>query len=410
MSRFIRTTLVVALLLGVCMLPAQAAPPAAGCEEGVQASSALYRICMPEAGSWNGNLVVFAHGYMAPGEPLRIPDEQMGLAEGLTIADLVTALGFGFATTSYSTNGLAVREGVADLVDLVRVFTTTHGVADRVYLVGASEGGINTALAVEGYPDVFDGGLALCGPVGGFPLQTGYVGDFRAVFDYFFPGLIPGSAVAVPQEVRDNWETIYKPRVRAAVYANWYAAHQLLNVTKAPRGADDFATIEDTILGLLWYSVFATNDATAKLGGQPYGNARRVYSGSADDAQLNLRIQRFRTDPAAFATMQQYYRPSGHLVSPVVTMHTTGDPIVPYVHEPVYQYRVRADGSGGMHVNIAISRYGHCSFTATEVLVGFALLTYKVSGQPLVGAERALPDRDSRAEFVRLARRQGALR
>jgi hypothetical protein len=39
----------------------------------------------------------------------------------------------------------------------------------------------------------------------------------------------------------------------------------------------------------LWYNVFATNDARARLGGgNPYDNRQRLYVGSANDLLLNL--------------------------------------------------------------------------------------------------------------------------
>src|SRR6266581_4657618 len=119
------------------------------------------------------------------------------LPDGTSVPGIINALGFAFATTSYSTNGLAVVQGIDDVVDLVHIFATTHGAAHRVYLVGPSEGGIVTALAVEKHPDVFAGGLAACGPIGDFRQQINYDGDFRVVFDYFFPGVIPPSPVSV---------------------------------------------------------------------------------------------------------------------------------------------------------------------------------------------------------------------
>ena len=58
------------------------------------------------------------------------------------------------------------------------------------------------ALAAEQRPDLFNGALAACGPVGDFAAQIDYLGDFRVLFDYFFPGVIPGGAVDVPDSVR----------------------------------------------------------------------------------------------------------------------------------------------------------------------------------------------------------------
>ena len=380
------------------------------CEEGIRSSGAVYRICMPEPGAWNGDLVVFAHGYVAPGEPVAIPEDQLTLPDGTSIPDLVNKLGFAFATTSYRHNGLVVKEGIEDLVDLVNLFIGKHGDPGHVYLGGGSEGGLITALAIEKHPVIFDGGVASCGPVGDFYRQTSYLGDFRVVFDYFFPGVIPGSPMQIPPEVIRDWDGIHEPDIRNAIQSNPHATEQLLRVTRVPTDRSDPDSVEETILGVLWYNVFATNDGTDKLGGQPFDNSRRLYFGSDSDFRLNRKVQRFRADPTALEEIEANYQTSGQLVRPLVTLHTTGDPIVPYWHERLYRRKVRASGCSRLHTNIPVFRYGHCDFKVSEVLVAFALLVLKVTGQELAGAQEVLPDADSRAEFTQLGREHGALR
>lgn len=91
-----------------------------------------------------------------------------------------------------------------------------------------------TALAVEQHPEIFAGGLAMCGPVGGMHRQVNYLGDVRIVFDYLFPGLLPPSPVSVPQEVMDRWEMVYQPGIAAALRARPEATAQLLAVIGVP--------------------------------------------------------------------------------------------------------------------------------------------------------------------------------
>jgi uncharacterized repeat protein (TIGR01451 family) len=392
-ARLALCTGVLAFLLVVVGLraarPAAAAPdepaperaPTADCVDGEQASGARYRICMPDPGqSWNEELVLYAHGYVSYGAPITLPEDQL-VVGGVSIPDIITALGYGFATTSYSTNGLAIREGIADLVDLVDVFKTQETTPTRIYLAGASEGGIITALAIETYPDVFDGGLAACGPVGGMAEQVRYFGDFRVVFDYFFPGLMPGDPVSIPQGVIDGWTSYYTEHISPVINSpsSAYSLTQVLDVTGAPYDPADPTTKVASTMGLLWYNVFATNDGRAKLGGQPFDNATRVYVGSADDARLNAQVQRYSADPVAVAAMEAHYRPTGRLSVPLVTIHTTMDEIVPYLHEPLYRDRVAANYRTGFHDNITVERYGHCRFEAAEVLGAFAMLADKVT-------------------------------
>jgi len=368
------------------------------CEEGTQSSGAVYRICMP-SGSWNRDLVVYAHGYMSPHEPIGIPEDQLFLPDGTSLPAMVNALGFAFAATSYSKNGLAVQQGLADVVELARFFKSQYPETDRVYLIGVSEGGLIATLAVEQNPDVFSGGFALCGPVGDFRRQINYWGDFRAVFDYFFPGTLPPTPVDIPPGVIEQWETVYAPAIQTAIHGRPHATEQLLKVTLAPAEAWNPASIDETVLGILWYNVFATNEGKATLGGQPFDNARRPYRGSDNDLRLNWRIQRFRAEAAPLAEIAARYQTSGRLQIPLVTMHTTGDPIVPYWHEAFYSAKVLAGGSFWNYAHIPILRYGHCNFKASEALVGFRLLVLKVTGQELLGSFGVLPDSPAREEF-----------
>jgi pimeloyl-ACP methyl ester carboxylesterase len=351
--------------------------------DGTQPSGAIYRICMP-SGFWNDELVVYAHGYVAYNEPLAIPEDQLMLPDGTSIPDLVNSLGFAFATTSYRTNGLAVEHGVDDLVELVNIFTTTHDIPNRVYLIGASEGGFVTVLAVEQRPDIFDGGLAACGPIGDFSGQISYFGDFRVLFDYFFPILMPGDPTSIPQSLIDDWDSYYENVIRPTILdpANAVELDQLLRVSNAPYVTDDPNTIETSIADALWYNVFATNDAISKLGGQPFDNQDRVYAGSDDDNQLNLTVQRFSADQEALNEIEVHYQTTGQLTVPLVTIHTTLDQQVPYWHELAYRIKLIQNDSLALHHHIEVSRYGHCNFEAAELLGAFNQLVSMVLDPP----------------------------
>src|SRR6185503_13879897 len=190
--------------------PAQAATPVPGaCVDGVLPGGALSRICVPASG-WNGDLVVFGHGYIAFNQPLDF--QHLVTPDGASVPDLIQSLGFAFATTSYRRNGLAILEGADDIRELVNLFRTTRGIPGHTYMAGVSEGGIITTLLVEQSPALFSGGLAGCGPIGDFRQQLNYYGDVRVLFDYFFPGVLPGSPISIPADVIANWDAIYLPR------------------------------------------------------------------------------------------------------------------------------------------------------------------------------------------------------
>ena len=227
----------------------QEEPATVGCHDGTLAETgALYRVCYPS--DWNGDLVVYAHGYVVAEAPLAIPDDHI---EGQSIAQVVNGQGYGYATTSYRANGLVADEAVDDIADLVaevrRRFTPDP---TRSFIVGVSEGGLVAALAAERHADLFDGALAACGPVGDFAGQIDYLGDFRVLFDYFFPGVIPGGPVDVPDTVRAQWSSVFAPKVAAALAADPQATLELLTVGQAPHDLADLPFAVTTTLDILW--------------------------------------------------------------------------------------------------------------------------------------------------------------
>lgn len=359
--------LLFALLL---MTPARASAAIPGpCNTGTLPSGALSMICVPAVG-WNGQLVVFAHGYVDVREPLAF--QNLTLPDGTALPPLVQSLGFAFATTSYRQNGLAILEGADDIRELVAAFSTDVGVPLRTYVTGASEGGIIAALLAERSPELFTGALSTCGPIGGFRSQLDYLGDFRVLFDYYFPGVFPGSALAIPPPVIANWESKYVPAILEALAANPAAAVELLNVAGVPFVPSIPATIAQSVIGVLWYSVHATNDARRKLGGNPFDNKDRVYTGSSDDEDLNRHVHRFTASPRALEALREY-ETTGDLTIPMIVLHTTGDEIIPFDHVLLYGAKVQPTGRG-VFIPIPVNRYGHCNFTALQILTAFGAL------------------------------------
>jgi pimeloyl-ACP methyl ester carboxylesterase len=403
-----RTSLNLQVCLSAFALCAPAAFPAcvqSNCTTGLQASGAQYLVCQPEKSCWNGNMVIFAHGYVAPDQPLGVPQSQLSIG-GISLPATFNQLGYGFAASGYSKNGLAIEQGVNDTRDLVQNIVQKQIAPRRVYLIGASEGGLVTALSAEQLPDLYNAAGAACGPIGSFQNQINYLGDFRVVFDYFFPGILPGSPFNIPQQAMTDWDTVYVPRITAALAANPNATAQLLSVTKASFTSDP-ATVGETVLGILWYNVFATNDASATLGGQPFDNHNRIYHGSANDLLLNLKIERFTASSAATAAIAAHYETSGKLMIPTVTNHTMGDPIIPYRHETLYTLKTLGAGSFFERTSLASASYGHCAFNSGEILVAFALIVLGDTGQNMsANIESVLPEAH-RAEFRSAARENG---
>jgi pimeloyl-ACP methyl ester carboxylesterase len=357
--------------------PDEGIAPTAGCADGVLEHGALYRICFP--GTWNGDLVLYAHGYVAAHHRIALPSDTIG---GQSISGTLTGLGYAFATTSYRANGLVAPEAVEDLIELEatvrRLYRPDPG---HSVIIGFSEGGLVATLAAERHPEIFEGALAGCGPIGDFEAQINYIGDFRVVFDYLFPGVIPGTAVEIPEDVRSRWDEIYIPAIVIALALEYDAALELIRVTGAPVAGNDLRSLAETTVGILWYDVFGINDARARLGGQPFENSTRVYSGSSNDAALNAGVDRFAAEPAARANLGRF-QTTGSLEVPLSILHTTGDPIVPVGQFQAYADKVSRAGRAALLDQLTIDRHGHCTFQTAEVLGAFAALMEKVRRQP----------------------------
>ncbi len=374
--------------------------------DGIQTSGSIYRICMPPLEQYNGNLVIWAHGFQDAGTPVQIPEDQLCF-DGTCLPDLINGLGFGFATNSYSKTGLAVRQGVADILDLVAIFSAVKGPPAKVYLTGASEGGLITTLLMEGHPDVFSAGLSACGPVGDFPFQVNYFGDARATFEYFFPGVIPGDPFNPSQALIDIWSDYYELVVKPLVFGPQFRSqlNQWVAVARLPFDSDNYLqTVEQSVADVLRYSVINLNDGTITLGGFPFDNRKRLYTGSDNDLLLNLLVPRVDADTPAITEMQTFYNTSGQLARPLVTIHTLRDQQVPYLHDILYLLKTIAKGSFlARHITLPIDRFGHCQFTPGEALFAFILmLAYDANHQKLIGVGSFLQG-DDLTRFTRLA-------
>jgi pimeloyl-ACP methyl ester carboxylesterase len=381
------------------------------CTEGEQESSSIYRICLPPPGSYNGNLIIWVHGFQNADDPVAIPEDQLRYGD-VYLPELAVNLGFGFATNSFSKTGLAVTQGVADIMDLVEIYEIQHGTAENIYLIGASEGGLITTLLLEQNPGVFKAGYALCGPVGDFPYQINYFGHARATFEYFFPNVVPGYGIfndsSLPISSR-KWDEYFEKFVEPLMDSKPSRWKQWVKVAGLP---DDPADVNSSILNsakdALRYTVINLQDAVDTLAGFPFDNSRKWYSGSNNDLLLNLLVKRFSASEKALSNMKSVYNTTGALNDPLITMHTTRDQQVPYFHEMFYNLKSILQGSFlSYHVNIPVNRYGHCRFTAGEALAGFATMLYYSGDLEMLTGVGALLRGEDVEVFESLALRNG---
>ena len=158
----------VLLLTGLSPAPAALASQACGGSgtmtslSGALPDGATYLIQCP-AVRWNGTLLLYSHGYVAPGSPN--PAEDVG--DPVTGTWLLSH-GFALAGSSYASTGWAIQQALPDQIDSARqVQASLVGTPDRTIAWGHSLGGIITAGLIQSYPNRFNAALPMCGVLSG---------------------------------------------------------------------------------------------------------------------------------------------------------------------------------------------------------------------------------------------------
>jgi pimeloyl-ACP methyl ester carboxylesterase len=339
--------------------------------EGRLGPGALYRLVRPTI--WNGGLVIYAHGFVSPGQPIAIPpDAELAIT-------LLTSQGFAVAVSSFSENGWAVKDGTQRTHQLLGIFTSKFGTPNRVYAAGASMGGLIAIRLVETYPWEFAGLLPVCAAAGGLRLELEYFANVRILFDLFYPGVLPGSLDDVPAGINVTSQIIVP--ATAAMTLDPTGAVAIASITQTPvpfaSGQELIQSIVTALVGAAGYpSVLELTH------GQPFfDNTDTVYTGALPPATLqsiNANVQRFSASPAGLNYVEHNYTPTGDLHIPALTLRTFRDPLVPGFHQAAYGAAVAAAGNSNWLVQRAVAGaangYGHCTFTPQELATAFAQL------------------------------------
>jgi pimeloyl-ACP methyl ester carboxylesterase len=372
---------VTAVLVGLALA---AAPARAQSHfEGDIGPGSTYEIDVPPV--WNQSLVLYAHGLVQADLPLVSPSE---LPEFDAIRAALLSNGFAVAASSYSSNGWALADAVRRTHQLSGIFRTLVSAPRRTLLMGASLGALVAVKLAETHAREYDGALALCGPVGGALPQVQYVGDGRVIFDYYFPDLLPGTPFFVPPGT-----TFLSPLEwggPSALFVNVVTA-LAANPAKTLRWAaaanlpfNNMEELADSALAFIGFSLRYTNDLIERVNGKsPYDNSDVTYAVDATpdtvlnaylSSVLNDNVARVESDPAAVNYYERNYTPSGRIGIPVLTLHNTRDPAVPFAHETMFGAAVANAGRASLLTQVPVDRWGHCAFSSAEVQSAFASL------------------------------------
>ena len=331
--------------------------------------AAGYRIEVPA--QWNGRLVLWAHGFRGDGLELTVDNHPLRA--------WLIANGYAWAASSYSRNGYDVATGVKDTHDLTTLFNGLVDRPQRTYITGASMGGHVTAASIEQYRHAYDGAMPICGVVGDYEL-----------FDFFLDYMLSAQTLAgldAQFPAPADWSAVTVPQITSSLAGAWpfgltVDGERLKALTELRSGGERplfdaaWAAWATFLLGLP-----ATGDGTVP--GSPgvvVDNTDVVYQFDTDpsltpaEQSFNESIPRIAQDPQGRVKRGLDNAPviDGRITVPVLTLHDLGDLFVPFLMEQVYAQRVADNGRSDLLVQRAIRGVGHCDFTPTELVTGFA--------------------------------------
>ncbi|NUP63108.1 MAG: hypothetical protein HOW71_13160 [Nonomuraea sp.] len=331
--------------------------------QGVRAHAA-YVIEVPPR--WNGDLVMWAHGYRGATRVLTVEPPGFGLRQRLLDQ------GYAWAASSYYANDYDVRAGVLSTRDLAGHVARTVGEPRRTYIAGASMGGHVTVRSIEQYPGFYDAALPMCGVLGDHELFDFFL-DFQLVAQDLadlpaYPIPADYATAVVPQIQQRLGLTGLRPGGPDTTTGPGKQFRSIfVNLTggERPGAQAAFASWQDFLFDL------AQQDTGGTLAQQPARIATNLDTSylPSTPVDVNTTVARVApADPAARRTRRLTEVPAvtGRIGVPVLSLHDLGDGFVPFSMEQYYRADVAAHHRGGLLVQRAIRAAGHCEFSPAE--------------------------------------------
>jgi pimeloyl-ACP methyl ester carboxylesterase len=336
------------LLLSACASKpgAESIPAAPAVEQPSEHTGTIggapWRLDVPA--NWNGELVVYFHGYAPQEQPIPEVMPRNGY-EGWLLEQ-----GFAIAQSDYSARGWSVAEALDDSEAMRKHVLGVLGEPKRTWAMGHSMGAHLVLGTLEVHGEAYDGGLALCGANGpAEELFNGPVLGALAVFDYRHPGVLAPDGLFDPSAPR--WPDAQA--IEAALAADEDFASRLGQAFGIPR---------EGMAGGLMLRFAVLRELGERAGGVPVDNTGATYSGFGDDAALNAGVRRYAGDPAAMAYANARLRLTGRTARPVLLMANQTDEVIPAKTSSRYLGLAANAGRGDQVFELPPVGAGHCRF------------------------------------------------
>jgi pimeloyl-ACP methyl ester carboxylesterase len=337
------------------------APLAVGAEQASQVhrgehAGADYLIGMPV--SWNGGLVMFAHGYDGEG-PGR------GNAWTEPMSGYLTDHGYAWANSGYRSRGYRPDLFVADTLALRELFIQRFGRPRWTIIHGQSMGGHVAIAALELHPDIYQGGFIECGNIDGVGLVD-WLHAYTAAAEYLsgvrildapdrqaFSALVNGpwlDAMGMPSHYTERgrrFDSVVKHLMGGdlPLRVKGMSQRYIMNLNSRDPGPDRAQE-------------FARHASTTHI-------RYHIDPGlGLDDETLNRDVRRITPAPGARSreTNPVFAELTGKIHAPLLTIHETADFRVPFRLQQDYRRRTLAAGTAHLLVQRAVRWAGHCAF------------------------------------------------
>ena len=358
--------------------------------------ASVYRIEVPA--NWNGELVMWAHGYRGPGSEVSTESPPSALRRA------IISNGYAWAASSYDENGYTPGIGADSTLALKAFFESKYGEATRTYIAGASMGGNVVALSLEHFPDEYDGGLAVCGAVAGQEVID-YLFSWNLLAEYITGVAIPtgaGSTSRVASVLSQFNNLLGPPQSPTERGEQFQSAIRMLTGGARPFFEEGFR--EQYSVNFAFLLLEAELRSLSSRAATNEGVTYSIEPGlGVTPDQLNSGVRRLKADPSArnADSHPDAVPTSGRLSDPMLTLHNTGDLFVPISQEQSYQAKVSAAGKGDLLVQRAIRAAGHCKFSESEMQTAFNdLVSWVRDGQKPAGEDLTGDLSDAGREFT----------
>jgi len=373
---------------------------------GTLPDGATYVIDVPPI--WNGTLLLYSHGYVVPGSS----NPALDVGDPLT-GGYMLAAGYALAGSSYATTGWAVQQAIPDQIATLDAFQSAVGTPTQTIAWGHSLGGMITAGLVQEFPDRFNAALPMCG------VLSGGVGTWNGSLDvaFIFNTLVAGGSLQVvditnpdlnlasAEGILSAAQTTAQGQARVALAAALGDLPGWFDPTSPEPAPTDYAA--QLANQFLWLSevdfpfIFALRaELEARAGGNPswntgvnyeaklkhsvdYAEVRALYAAAGLSLEADLatlkKAKRITADPGALAYLSDNIIYNGQLPFPVLTLHTTGDGLVPVENESAYRRVVDEAHDSAMLRQTFVHRAGHCAFTPAETITALQTLDLRLT-------------------------------